>query len=100
MSEEAWNSDSRRWRGRILTGDHGHWCPDYDYLPIDETCPEWPCACGVGKEAMRRARWRVVWDVLRYCRDMLLLLAFTVALCGGAIMLFLFSLDWNPPWPT
>jgi hypothetical protein len=29
----------------VLTGKHAHWCPDWDYLPIDETTPEWPCPC-------------------------------------------------------
>ena len=32
-----------QWRGEVLTGVYGHWCPDWDYLPIDETTPEWPC---------------------------------------------------------
>lgn len=34
------------WRGRILRGDYAHWCPEWDGLPIDETCSEWPCECG------------------------------------------------------
>ena len=45
MASEQWNADSLRWRGRVLTGKYGHWCDDYDDLPVDETCPEWPCAC-------------------------------------------------------
>ena len=48
MSEREspqWKVDSLHWRGRILTGEYGHWCDDWDGLPIDETCPEWPCAC-------------------------------------------------------
>ena len=40
-----WERDCRHWRGRALTGKHAHWCPDWDYLPIDETTPEWPCVC-------------------------------------------------------
>jgi len=40
-----WIEDSMRWRGKVLTGKHAHWCPDWDFLPIDETCPEWPCPC-------------------------------------------------------
>lgn len=36
------------WRGRVLTGSYAHWCPEWDDLPIDETCPEWPCGCGFG----------------------------------------------------
>lgn len=31
--------------GRILDGLYKHWCPDWDYLTIDETCHEWPCVC-------------------------------------------------------
>ena len=40
-----WLQDCLKWRGRPLTGKHGHWCPDWDELPIDETCSEWPCGC-------------------------------------------------------
>jgi hypothetical protein len=40
-----WTEDCLRWRGKVLTGKHAHWCPDWDYLPIDETTPEWPCPC-------------------------------------------------------
>jgi hypothetical protein len=40
-----WANDCLHWRGRLLTGDRAHWCPDWDDLPIDETCEEWPCAC-------------------------------------------------------
>lgn len=29
-----------RWRGHVLTGDWGHWCNDWDGLPIDETTDE------------------------------------------------------------
>lgn len=39
-------ADSLHWRGRVLTGRHAHWCVEWDDLPIDETCPEWPCGCG------------------------------------------------------
>lgn len=41
-----WEEDCLRERGRILTGYLKHWCPDWDYLTMDETCAmEWPCAC-------------------------------------------------------
>ena len=43
MSE--WEEECLRWRGRILTGECAHFCFDWDDLPIDETCEEWPCAC-------------------------------------------------------
>lgn len=36
-----WIEDSLHWRGRLLTGKFGHWCPEWDALPIDETCDEW-----------------------------------------------------------
>ncbi len=40
-----WAEDCEKWRGQPLTGRHAHWCADWDDLPIDETCPEWPCGC-------------------------------------------------------
>jgi hypothetical protein len=39
--------DSRKERGRPLTGRYAHYCRDWDFLTIDETCPEWPCGCGI-----------------------------------------------------
>lgn len=38
-----WERDCKRWHGRILTGRYKHWCPDWDELPIDETCSEMEC---------------------------------------------------------
>jgi len=36
-----------RW-GRILTGSKGHWCPEWDGMPIDSTCTEFDtCMCDV-----------------------------------------------------
>ena len=46
-----WERDCMHWRGKILNGVHGHWCPEWDYLTIDETCPEWPCGCSVSDKA-------------------------------------------------
>lgn len=41
-----WEQACLRWRKRILTGDFAHSCPNWDGLPIDETCKnEWPCGC-------------------------------------------------------
>ncbi len=34
-----------KWRKRVLTGEHAHFCNDWDGLPVDETTPEWPCGC-------------------------------------------------------
>ena len=32
--------------GEILTGKYKHYCCEWDYLPIDETCPEYEfCYC-------------------------------------------------------
>ena len=44
-SEDAWEEDCLAMRGKKLIGNFSHWCPDWDGLPIDETCPEWPCVC-------------------------------------------------------
>jgi len=50
MSEPSpdFTKDSVQWRGRVLRGVYAHWCPDWDDLPMDESCPEWPCGCGFG----------------------------------------------------
>ncbi len=47
---QDWIDDCAEWRGRLLTGQYGHWCAEWDDLPIDETCPEWPCDCNIGRE--------------------------------------------------
>jgi len=31
------------WWGEVLKGKYAHWCPDWDDLPIDETCGEFDC---------------------------------------------------------
>lgn len=43
--EDDWDNDCIKWRGIILCGKYRHWCNDWDGLPMDETCKEWPCAC-------------------------------------------------------
>ena len=40
-----WEDNCIHWRGRILTGKDAHWCADWDDLPVDDTTPEYPCAC-------------------------------------------------------
>lgn len=35
-----WEADCVKWMGRVLTGKRAHWCPEWDGLPIDETCGE------------------------------------------------------------
>ena len=52
-----WEEDCLHWRGRVLTGKYKHWCLDWDDLPIDETCHEWPCACA--DELRRQAKDRL-----------------------------------------
>ena len=48
-----WEKDCLMWWGRVLTGELGHWCHDWDGLAIDETCMEIDgCLCD--KEAIRR----------------------------------------------
>jgi hypothetical protein len=55
MSEPSadWIEDCLRWCGKVLTGKHAHWCPHWDYLPIDETTPEWPCPCSASDGEQR-----------------------------------------------
>lgn len=40
-----WVQACLQWRGLVLQGRYAHWCPHWNNLPMDETCPEWPCAC-------------------------------------------------------
>ena len=54
IAAPTWEEDSMRWWGRVLTGEHRHWCPDWDFLPIDETTTaEWEC-CTCRKDAEAR----------------------------------------------
>ena len=54
LSEEDfqrhWMQECFRWHDRLLTGEKCHYCPDWDYLPIDETCEEIEaCTCDWNK---------------------------------------------------
>jgi hypothetical protein len=42
-----WDKDCLHWHGKILRGAQSHWCPDWDFMPIDETMTiEWmACTC-------------------------------------------------------
>lgn len=42
MSED-WIRDCIRHYGKVLTGRKAHWCPEWDYLPIDENSFEYDC---------------------------------------------------------
>lgn len=44
-SNKEWEEDCLKFHGEVLTGNGAHWCLEWDDLPIDETCYEWPC-CG------------------------------------------------------
>ena len=44
--DPMWIADCLRWRGKVLTGSHRHWCWDWDGLPVDDTTPEFVvCTC-------------------------------------------------------
>lgn len=47
---QDWIDDCYEWRGHVLIGKQAHWCFEWDGLPIDETCMEWPC-CGPESDA-------------------------------------------------
>ena len=53
-TDPCWIASSLYWRGKVLTGRFAHWCEDWDGLPIDETTPEWPCACAETLSSPRR----------------------------------------------
>lgn len=43
---QDWIDDCMEFYGEVLTGEKGHWCPEWDDLPIDETCEEFKyCTC-------------------------------------------------------
>jgi len=43
---EKWEDDCMHWHGKVLQGEKAHWCPEWDGLPIDETCAEFEsCIC-------------------------------------------------------
>lgn len=49
--EKIWIHDCFKWHDKLLTGTKRHYCPDWDYLPIDETCFEFEaCFCKWTKE--------------------------------------------------
>lgn len=47
---DDWKEDCMHFHGRVLTGKDGHWCHDWDGLPIDETCVnEYACCTCVSE---------------------------------------------------
>lgn len=48
---KVWVKECFRWHDKILTGNYQHYCPDWDYLPIDDTCMEFEaCTCNKGDD--------------------------------------------------
>jgi hypothetical protein len=52
-----WELDCHLWRGEVLTGRKRHWCPEWDGLPVDETCREWPCGCWLSMSWWERLKF-------------------------------------------
>ena len=47
MKLNDFEEDCLKYYGKILTGNYKHYCVEWDFLPIDETCPEFEaCNCG------------------------------------------------------
>lgn len=57
LTSPDWQADCQKWRGRLLTGKHAHWCAEWGYLPVDETCAEWPCGCVTERKETEDARY-------------------------------------------
>jgi hypothetical protein len=47
---DEWRKDCLWWRGEVLVGACKHYCHEWDGLPMDETCAEWPCGCSAETE--------------------------------------------------
>ena len=60
---ENWDQDCIRWMGRLLIGKYAHWCPEWDYLPIDETCMEFTCCYCYEETDNLKAKLREEFDV-------------------------------------
>jgi hypothetical protein len=53
-TEMTFEEDSLKHHGVILTGRFAHNCPDWDYMPLDETLGEFAyCSCYLDNEAAR-----------------------------------------------
>jgi len=58
MSHESDYTDELVKQLMSMNGKYKHYCPDWDFFPIDETCLEWPCACAaelIEREKQERA---------------------------------------------
>lgn len=49
---QDWIDDCNRYYGRVLNGLHAHWCPDWDFLPIDSTCEAEIACCTCDKDTV------------------------------------------------
>ncbi len=47
-ASEEFKRESIKDHGRVLTGERAHWCPDWDYMTVDETCAEIVGCCCFG----------------------------------------------------
>ena len=57
-----WEADCVHWYGRPLKGNFGHYCSEWDGLPIDETCMEFAaCTCYPNNEAVKKIREKL-WE--------------------------------------
>lgn len=62
MSED-WIEDCLKFHGKILTGKFAHWCPEWDDLPIDETCGEFEvCTCFPKTDEIRNIQEKLLND--------------------------------------
>ena len=48
----VWARECTFFHGRILEGEKNHYCPEWDYMPIDETCEMEieACSCDLTKK--------------------------------------------------
>jgi hypothetical protein len=54
---QEFQDDFVHWHGRTCQGAFGHWCPDWDFLPIDEFCQECAsCGCFANDPKYQQAR--------------------------------------------
>lgn len=53
-----WQKNSLQEHGRILSGLFRHYCPEWDYMSLDETCYEYN-ACTCFKSRNNRDDWAV-----------------------------------------
>jgi hypothetical protein len=54
---KSFEKDSKKWRGKILTGRYAHRCWDWDGLPVDETTTEFlACGCYDGQPGILKLK--------------------------------------------